>query len=158
MANNGLSIGTSGSLTNIGKLSLNVMYDWIRKEIQQLQADQMTLIFAQALERQTDRVLQIMRSSFEKEGDDVSKIMLTCVSDFTRNKNQKFQDFDDFVLISHYLWKLLCKVVAWKVKRIQNGRCSNDAKKDERIDINKDNSAIPYAGIPYNSAIVKVRF
>ncbi|KAL7071395.1 hypothetical protein ACQ4LE_009214 [Meloidogyne hapla] len=152
---NRLSIGTSGSLTNIGTLSPVVMFDWIRNEIQQLQADQTTRIFAQALERQSDRVLQIMRSTFENKGDDVSKIMLACVSNFTRNKNQKLQDFDDFVLISHYLWKLLCKVVAWKVKRSQNGRSFNDAKKDEYIDINKDNSAITYAGIPYNHAILK---
>ncbi|CAK5086782.1 unnamed protein product [Meloidogyne enterolobii] len=122
MDNNRMSVGTSGSLTNIGTLSPVVMFDWIRNEIQELQSDQLTLIFAQALERQSDRVLQLMRHAFDNRGflinvsifknfseDDVSVIMLKDVANFTRNKNQKYQDIDDFVLISHYLWKLLCK-------------------------------------------------
>ncbi|CAK5088053.1 unnamed protein product [Meloidogyne enterolobii] len=81
--------------------------------------------------------------------DDVNVIMLKYVGNFTRNKNQKYQDMDDFVLIAHYLWKLLCKVLAWKVKRNQNTRPLDDAKKDEQLRINKDN--------PYNSAILKIR-
>ena len=44
------------------------MFDWIRMEITELQSDPATIIFAQALERQSDRVLQIMRSSFENKG------------------------------------------------------------------------------------------
>uniref|UniRef100_A0A915LI05 Uncharacterized protein n=1 Tax=Meloidogyne javanica TaxID=6303 RepID=A0A915LI05_MELJA len=147
MDNNRMSVGTSGSLTNIGTLSPVVMFDWIRNEIQELQSDQLTLIFAQALERQSDRVLQLMRHAFDNREDDVSVIMLKDVANFTRNKNQKYQDIDDFVLISHYLWKLLCKVLNWKVKRSQNNRSSDDAKKDEQLRINKDN--------PYNSAILK---
>uniref|UniRef100_A0A914L225 Uncharacterized protein n=1 Tax=Meloidogyne incognita TaxID=6306 RepID=A0A914L225_MELIC len=147
MDNNRMSVGTSGSLTNIGTLSPVVMFDWIRNEIQELQSDQLTLIFAQALERQSDRVLQLMRHAFDNREDDVSVIMLKDVANFTRNKNQKYQDIDDFVLISHYLWKLLCKVLNWKVKRSQNNRSSDDAKKDEQLRINKDN--------PYNSAILR---
>uniref|UniRef100_A0A915LFA4 Uncharacterized protein n=1 Tax=Meloidogyne javanica TaxID=6303 RepID=A0A915LFA4_MELJA len=147
MDNNRMSVGTSGSLTNIGTLSPVVMFDWIRNEIQELQSDQLTLIFAQALERQSDRVLQLMRHAFDNREDDVSVIMLKNVANFTRNKNQKYQDIEDFVLISHYLWKLLCKVLNWRVKRSQNNRSSDDAKKDEQLRINKDN--------PYNSAILK---
>nr|CAD2192278.1 unnamed protein product [Meloidogyne enterolobii] len=147
MDNNRMSVGTSGSLTNIGTLSPVVMFDWIRNEIQELQSDQLTLIFAQALERQSDRVLQLMRHAFDNREDDVYVIMLKYVGNFTRNKNQKYQDMDDFVLISHYLWKLLCKVLNWRVKRNQNTRPLDDAKKDEQLRINKDN--------PYNSAILK---
>jgi len=44
------------------------MFDWIRNEIQELQSDQLTLIFAQALERQSDRVLQLMRHAFDNRG------------------------------------------------------------------------------------------
>lgn len=47
---------------------LVLMFDWIRKEITELQENPNTIIFAQALERQSDRILQIMRNAFENEG------------------------------------------------------------------------------------------